>query len=899
MIVYFADRNLNILGTANTDLPEGIKISSDSKVEEVENGSTSFSFTLDYDSENLAEIKKLIAVGNYVLTPITDSSDNIQEGIECEFYTIINTEKNTSSSDIDVYAEDDGLELLNGIAEEFIAVEAHPAAWYFNKWLDGTGYEIGTNDITNLSRTLGWIGSSTITKRLLSIANAFDDAEISFTFKVSSTNQLMINKKLVNIHSKRGSENGIVLTKGIEVDEIHEERDISELYTCLVITGGYPETDSYDEYTEPITLAGYTYDDGTYYLDSDGKLYSRTGIEKWKSATSNGIIVGEYSYDTDSQSELLNRSLSYIKAYDDEFITYEVTLNDYQGYISPGDTVTVVDPDEDFYLTARALTITTSRTDRTYKITLGDFSRTESTINEQVKELAEEFKNLQKSQTLYTWYVYADSINGDGISTDPIGKSYLGIAGNRITKSADISDPSIFTWSLIKGGDGIPGTNGYIHIAYSNSADGSVDFSKTNSTGRNYIGIYTDDEETSSDHWNKYTWSLIKGEDGKDGRSVISITTQYYLSTSNTELIGGEWSDSVPAYISADGYIYSEDTSSLNSEGYISGLTATISDDYISVVTALLSSGDPLYYWERTKVTYLESDGVTYTTEYSDGVLSTALNKAVHDAEEAKNNTETILDKTVVMTKIQYRLSLSREVCDLDSMVVDSVDGDGETLKINSVWQDTFPDMGMYAYVWTRVLTMYADGTSEGNNEHVITDWREFDDTIRSYSSQIKALDNKITAEVVSTIDYIVNTIEGDTDENGNTTGGITNQLRTLESELASLGLTSDSIKGYVERINALEGKVETSTAELTLEGLTVDTDGDGSGTKTLINSQGMQVKDSENNSLLEVTLSGTVIDKLTVRNEMFLSNHYAVGYDDTEWNGSTVHGTGWLGTMS
>lgn len=79
-----------------------------------------------------------------------------------------------------------------------------------------------------------------------------------------------------------------------------------------------------------------------------------------------------------------------------------------------------------------------------------------------------------------------------------------------------------------QGDQGVPGSNGtdgktsYFHIAYANSADGSVDFSVSNSTGRNYIGTYVDFVSTDSTDRTKYTWQLVKGSQGDKGDQGIA-----------------------------------------------------------------------------------------------------------------------------------------------------------------------------------------------------------------------------------------------------------------------------------------------------------------------------------------------------------------------------------------
>lgn len=55
----------------------------------------------------------------------------------------------------------------------------------------------------------------------------------------------------------------------------------------------------------------------------------------------------------------------------------------------------------------------------------------------------------------------------------------------------------------------------HLHIAYADSEDGSVNFSKKEAN-RKFIGQYVDYEEKGSDDYTKYKWSLIKGDDGSN-----------------------------------------------------------------------------------------------------------------------------------------------------------------------------------------------------------------------------------------------------------------------------------------------------------------------------------------------------------------------------------------------
>lgn len=132
-------------------------------------------------------------------------------------------------------------------------------------------------------------------------------------------------------------------------------------------------------------------------------------------------------------------------------------------------------------------------------------------------------------KTLYTWIKYADDAQGGGISNNPTGKAYIGFAYNKET-ATESNKPSDYTWSDIKGEDGIPGAAGadgktyYTWVAYSDNADGTGMYQQPKDTTK-YIGIAVNKETAAeSNNPSDYTWSKFKGE---DGQSVSSMGRWY------------------------------------------------------------------------------------------------------------------------------------------------------------------------------------------------------------------------------------------------------------------------------------------------------------------------------------------------------------------------------------
>ncbi|UPS10777.1 serine/threonine protein phosphatase [Lactococcus lactis] len=69
----------------------------------------------------------------------------------------------------------------------------------------------------------------------------------------------------------------------------------------------------------------------------------------------------------------------------------------------------------------------------------------------------------------------------------------------------------------IPGQPGADGRTSYLHIAYATNSTGTAGFDVSNATGKTYIGQYTDFTSADSTDPSKYTWSLIKGDKGDKG----------------------------------------------------------------------------------------------------------------------------------------------------------------------------------------------------------------------------------------------------------------------------------------------------------------------------------------------------------------------------------------------
>lgn len=190
----------------------------------------------------------------------------------------------------------------------------------------------------------------------------------------------------------------------------------------------------------------------------------------------------------------------------------------------------------------------------------------------------------------YLWIRYATDANGTGMTQTPSSATkYIGTAST--TTSTAPTQASAYKWSKYVGENGTAGENGYVHIAYADSADGKTGFDTTVGTDKKYIGQYTDNIEADSTDPSKYTWTLIKGSDVK-----ITSTKVEYIATT-------EKSTTPPESI----------------ELVTSGGLSLVDNSSRTFVTNKWSDtipdlADGMYLWTRTTVQYSDGNStVTYT----------------------------------------------------------------------------------------------------------------------------------------------------------------------------------------------------------------------------------------------------------------------------------------------
>lgn len=526
MIIYFANRNMEIQGSASTGLPGGFTIVEDTKTEEIETGAAVFECRVKFDAENRLQLEAMCEAGNYLLRSDGDLN---------EFYTIIEVEVDTKEQTVYLYAEDAGMDLLNEVCPAYEAAANHDVAWYIKRYTADSGFEIGINEVPDLVKKLKFASEQTATERLTEIAEGFGGFEISYSFAISG---MEVTHKYINIYQERGKDVADQLRLNQDIDRITTKKSVANLATALSCTGGTPKGKK-----DPITLQGYTYDDGDFYVD--GKLLkSRQAVAQWSryawevtdASDWQGHHIRQYTYNTTSQATLCSKAIKELKKLRQMEVNYEVEINNLPEGIRIGDRINIVDDGGALYLSARILKLETSICDQKQTATLGEYLLKGSGISAKVEELAEKFAAMA-DRTLYTWIAYADDAQGNGISLDPEGKPYLGTAVNQTEEAVNISDPSVFAWSKVQGPKGETGETGAQGAQGEQGPPGEP----------GDTGAQGPQGETGA-----------QGPQGEKGVDV-TVTCRYYLLQASTlsppdkptqKPPGGSWSETEPSYTS-------------------------------------------------------------------------------------------------------------------------------------------------------------------------------------------------------------------------------------------------------------------------------------------------------------------------------------------------------------
>lgn len=436
------------------------------------------------------------------------------------YLNIVNTDQTEKT--ITATAWSLSFELINEDAGEYKAGKAMSFEEYLAVFDAERTLKLGLNEVSDKRITNEWTGTTSVLKRLFSLANVFS-AEIEFETVLNrdySLKEIVLNvyRKHSDTDSGVGEyRNDIVLRYGKGITGIRKTTDAEKLYTCIQPTG-----------KDGLTINGLDkkeYDEnGNIEYFTDGAIIrAPQARDRFPSNIVNkadAYILMRKEYDTDSKDKLYSMALSDLKTASEPVVTYEV-----DGYFDTniGDAVRMQDQEWTpvLYLQARVSEQIRSLTNpKTAKTVFTNYKELTSEISDSLLQRMEDLINKNK---VYTCSI---STNNGIIFKNGIGSTTL--TAYAYNNGVDVSGNLEIRWSK-------DGTEFYVGRSVTVNAE-DVDvkavYSFTayeNGVKRGYYEVTitkVDDGAPGEPGKN--------GDDGKDGVGIESVTKYYLASEKST-----------------------------------------------------------------------------------------------------------------------------------------------------------------------------------------------------------------------------------------------------------------------------------------------------------------------------------------------------------------------------
>ena len=475
------------------------------------------------------------------------------------YLNIVNTDKTEQT--ITATAWSLSFELINEDAGEYKAGKAMSFEEYLAVFDAERTLKLGLNEVSDKRITNEWTGTTSVLKRLFSLANVFS-AEIEFETVLNrdySLKEIVLNvyRKHSDTDSGVGEyRNDIVLRYGKGITGIRKTTDAEKLYTCIQPTG-----------KDGLTINGLDkkeYDEnGNIEYFTDGAIIrAPQARDRFPSNIVNkadAYILMRKEYDTDDQDKLYSMALSDLKTASEPVVTYEV-----DGYFDTniGDTVRMQDQEWTpvLYLQARVSEQVRSLTNpKTAKTVFTNYKELTSEISDSLLQRMQDLINKNK---VYTCSI---STNNGIIFKNGIGSTTL--TAYAYDNGVDVADKLQFRWSKDR------------HEFYVGK---SVTVNATDVDTKAVYSFEAMENGIKRGYYEVTITDVMDGEDGKDGEqgpqgekgpqgatgatgpqgatgNGIKSITNYYLATASGSGVSAStsgWTTTVQAITASKKYLW-------------------------------------------------------------------------------------------------------------------------------------------------------------------------------------------------------------------------------------------------------------------------------------------------------------------------------------------------------
>ena len=455
------------------------------------------------------------------------------------YLNIVNTDQTEQT--ITATAWSLSFELINEDAGEYKAGKAMSFEEYLAVFDAERTLKLGLNEVSDKRITNEWTGTTSVLKRLFSLANVFS-AEIEFETVLNrdySLKEIVLNvyRKHSDTDSGVGEyRNDIVLRYGKGITGIRKTTDAEKLYTCIQPTG-----------KDGLTINGLDkkeYDEnGNIEYFADGAIIrAPQARDRFPSNIVNkadAYILMRKEYDTDSKDKLYSMALSDLKVASEPVVTYEV-----DGYFDTniGDTVRMQDQEWTpvLYLQARASEQVRSLTNpKTAKTVFTNYKELTSEISDSLLQRMQDLINKNK---VYTCSI---STNNGIIFKNGIGSTTL--TAYAYDNGVDVADKLEIRWSK-------DGTEFYVGKSVT-----------VNATDVDAKAVYSFEALENGIKRGYYEVTVTKvddgapGDPGKDGVGIESVTKYYLASEKSTGITASSpgWTTTTQTMTEAKKYLWS------------------------------------------------------------------------------------------------------------------------------------------------------------------------------------------------------------------------------------------------------------------------------------------------------------------------------------------------------
>lgn len=597
----------------------------------------SYTFTIDSSSKESIYFQP----GNYIV--FKDKYNIVR------MYTIMSL---NGEDELTIETEDCGLDLLNHLVgswsskghstkiEDIVKSTLYGTGWSYELHNDN----LAARDLNLEAKIIEYSGTDTVLKRLQDICASYN-VEMYFDIKFDG---LKVIKQTVHILDSITQNKHISKRYINDIDLISTtvDKSIKNLYTAVrPINGG-------------VTIEPIVYDDGDFFTKKgDQYIYARTANKLWSrfkpindSITDfDGYIYSEYSGNSDNPEALFEEGLANLKENSIIQLSYQAKVVDMNAQL--GDYIQLVDRNKKdaIYLTARVTEVINHYTN-SYddECTISNYSLLKPKPSSDVQNIVNEIKKitLMKIKPDKIDYAINDDPNNPPLDDEWYDINHLPVLSSgqyqwtrRIEYYSDGSEvksyniaksPTVVVPKIIK--------TEYLYQIGQNGTEipsGEWLATRPESNGSTYIWTKIIDTYDNEAKITKYL--VVKdGSIGKNGRSIVKQTHQYYLSTSNTSIEGGEWLDDVIPVLKVSTYIWKrlytkyDDNTEVVGDPEIDDFHNNQYNTIINLENKVVSN-NTLYEQQLSKIEKLEK----VADEYKD--ISTKVNTITHTYENSIN----------------------------------------------------------------------------------------------------------------------------------------------------------------------------------------------------------------------------------------------------------------------